>query len=206
MNTGNEGHWYDGLLTGVTGGAVLAFLVALLKFAERALPWLVRCKTELDVVNGITDTHPIYREMEMAIEQDGAMRVLMLAAHNGGSIPSPTTPFYTSAIHAAADSLEHRKRASAYQNIRVDAAYIEMLLEMHRRGFYRFDMTQNQGTMLREFYEAEGITDSLLVYLGVYGKQFVYMSFARFEGVFALEEITRLRIRANGIAQMINRG
>lgn len=205
MSHGHQGEWYDVLLTGLTGGAILTFLTVLLKTAERWLPFLVKRKQELDVVNGITDTHPVYRQMEEAIYVDGAQRVLMLSGHNGGHVPSPLTPFYTSAIHIAADTMEHRRHAGVYEHVTVDAAYINMLLTLMKEGSVRFTTDQNPNTLLHAWYQAEGVQDAFLIYLGVWKRSVIYMSFATYDDKpFTDEQLTKFALRANSIRNLIN--
>lgn len=206
MNLGHEGHWYDGLLTGVTGGAILAFAMGCLKLAEKALPFLIKRRVELDVVAGITDQSQAYMLMERAIKEDGARRVIMFTAHNCGHIPSKTKPFYVSAVHVVADTIEHRQRASAYKNLVVDSHYITMLERLFKDGIYHFRMgEESHDCVLHQFYSAEGVTDSIICYLGVWNNSMVYVSFTKFEGLFSTTELHNLKMRAVEIREELKR-
>ena len=203
MELGESKHWYDGLLTGVTGGAVLACIMALLKAAEKVVPFLIKKRVEFDVINGITDQSPIYVEMEKAVSNEGAHRVLMLAGHNGGHVPSVLTPFFVSAIHAAANTVKHRQRASLYKDIRVDSHYIKMLEVMIRDGSYRFTTATETPCILKEFYASEGVKDALLCHLGVWNKSLIYVSFSTFGELFTDNQITSLKLRAVAIREKL---
>lgn len=206
MNLGNEGHWYDGLLTGVTGGAVLAFGMGVLKLAEKAFPYFIKRRTELDVVSGITDQSQAFMLMERAIKDDGAERVVMFTAHNCGAVPDKTRPFYVSSAHVVANTIEHRQRASAYKDIIVDSHYIQMLDAMFRDGFYHFKLeTESRECVLHQFNTAEGVTDSMLCYLGVWNNSMVYVSFAKFSGLFTTTDIHNLKMRAIAIREELKR-
>ena len=192
--------WLDVALAG--GG-----FVALLKFIQWCLEKLISRKKKTTVLEGIKSLYRVYAAMEKSLGTRGGEaecgRVLLLSAHNSGGIPSPAVPFYTSAIHWAISAVKHRNAISGYTNIKVDGPYIKMLLEMQRDGMFHFDMTKNEGSMLHDFYTAEGVKDSYLFFVNVIGGQFVYMSFASFDGIFTRDQVTGFSITANEVQNLI---
>lgn len=192
---GNEGKWIEVLLT---SGFALAFL----KFLQWLLSHLFARKQKTDVLAGIQALHSVYLTMEKCLGPN-CQRVLLLAAHNSGGIPTASSPFYTSAIHWATTDVKQRKMLNSYTNLKVDGAYVAMLLELQSKGVHHFDMSRNEGSMLREIYEAEGIKDSVLVFIGIKNNQFLYMSFASFDGCFKQEDVTRFRLAANEVKNMV---
>lgn len=193
-------NWLDVALAG--GG-----FVALLKFIQWCLEKALSRKKKTTVLEGINSLYRVYAAMEKSLggPAGGAEcgRVLLLSAHNSGGIPSPAVPFYTSAIHWAISAVKHRQAISGYSNIKVDGAYIKMLLEMQRDGMFHFDMAKNEGSMLHDFYSAEGVKDSYLFFVGVVGGQFVYLSFASFDGILTRDQVTGFSITANEVQNLI---
>jgi hypothetical protein len=192
-----QGKWYDVILAG--GG-----FIALLKFAQWLLARLFDRRRKTRVIEGIEELSRFYSTMEQCLSASCG-RVLLLAAHNSGGVPTATAPFYTSAIHWATATPDQRRMISGYHNIKVDDAYIKMLLKIHTDGVYHFKMDENEGSMLRAFYEAEGVTDSVLVFLTIQKNQFLYMSFASFGQKFTPLEITRFRLTANTIKNLVEK-
>lgn len=192
---GNEGKWIEILLTS-------GFAIAFLKFIQWLLGRFFDRKQKTDVLSGIQALHGVYLAMEKCLDEH-CQRVLLLAAHNSGGIPSASSPFYTSAIYWATSNFEQRKMISSYTNLRVDGAYVAMLLEMQAKGFYHFDMSRNEGSLLREIYTAEGIKDSILVFVAIQKNQFLYMSFASFDKLFTPEEVTRFVLAGNEVRNMM---
>lgn len=200
--------WVEVILAG--GG-----FVALLKFAQWAIEKLLMQKRKVNVLDGIESLYHVYSAMEKSLgkgqsdhKQNAAScgRVLLLSAHNSGGIPSPAAPFYTSAIHWAISAVQHRKAISSYSNVKVDGQYIAMLLQMQKEGMFHFKMGENANTMLHDFYSAEGVTDSFLFYVGIINGQFVYMSFASFDGLFDREQVTGFKLTVNEVRNLIEGG
>ena len=82
MTTGNEGEhfsWGDLIVKSGTAAAILGLIVTSLKTLEKYIPTIIARKMRVDVLAGINELSPVYREMENAIQEDGAERVLMLA-------------------------------------------------------------------------------------------------------------------------------
>lgn len=181
--------------------------VASLKFIQWCLEKLLSRTKKTTVLEGINSLYRVYAAMEKSLGSRGGEaecgRVLLLSAHNSGGIPSPTVPFYTSAIHWAISAVKHRQAISNYTKVKVDGPYIKMLLELQRDGMYHFDMSKNEDTMLHDFYAAEGVKDSYLFFIGIIESQFVYLSFASFDGLFTRDQVTGFSITANEVQNLI---
>ena len=153
------------------------------------------------VARNIKALHNIYTSMERA-EDSGATRSIIFGAHNGGGKPRPGSPLYASALHWHVPNSKF-ERASAYQNVSLDAAYVNMLLEIQRTGFLRFDVGTMEPGLLRRYFEADGICDAVIVFLVTRDNTIFYMSFCRFEGKFTDNQITDLNLIAHSIATEI---
>lgn len=196
MTSDSQGQrWAEIILT--SGG-----FIALLKCVQAGLGYVLNRKQKLDVLAGVERLRDIYHRMEGALD-DKCQRVLLLSAHNSGGIPSPLTPFYTSAIHWATNDPAHRAALGSYSKIRVDSNCVQMLIALQQSGEFHFKMTENRGSMLWKFYEAEGVKDSYLCFVGIYQNNFIYMSFASFGAEFEDKEKTRMKLLANEIKNLL---
>lgn len=190
---------YDNLFKSLTGlGAGISAVAASWKW----LPALVVKIRARGMVAGLQRLHTVHNTMAGAVEC-GATRTVIFGGHNSGGIPRVGSPFYVSALHCHVEG-DRGSQIADYQSINVDAAYIELLLQVVSKGFTRFDCSSTAlPCMLLRFYRSEGVTDSLICYLGTTDGNLIYVSFARFEGCFTENEETRLRLIANQISQLI---
>lgn len=158
-------------------------------------------KTEREVVGGLRSLHAIYFAMER-IESHGADRIVIFGGHNSGGVPRAGSPFYCSALHwhIAADYIDC---IADYTEITVDSRYIAMLIHCERHGSYRFDPVAEEDGMLKRFYSAEGITDSVVFYLACHQNTFLYLSCCTHRGKFSDEQITSMKLHAGTIARAI---
>ena len=90
-----------------------------------------------------------------------------------------------------------------YAALPVDGAYIEMLNEIRQFGSYRFKASEERDCLLKSIYHQSGVSDSLLIYLGIFKKRIYYMSFARYDGEFNQDELTSLMLKGNIIKGII---
>lgn len=153
------------------------------------------------VARNIEALHRIYVSMERA-EDAGSTRTIIFGAHNSGGKPRPGSPFYTSALHWHVPDSKF-ERASAYQNVSVDATYVNMLLEIQRTGSLRFNVDTMDRGLLQRYYEAEGVCDAVIVFLTTRDNTLFYMSFCRFEGKFTDNQVTDLNLIAHAISTEI---
>lgn len=198
----------NGLLEGIAKvilaiGGVITGGVAFLKII---LPWAER---RSGTANGLDQLQVLHDTMRDAIKA-GAERVIVFYGHNSGGIPQPGSPFYATAVHWEKRDGYGKMHGKPEESIRdyaslpVDGACIEMLNTMRQHGCYRFTTSEeDEHSMLRKIYENTGVTDALLVYLGIFRKRIYYVSFAKYSKMFSEEEITALRLKANLIQAII---
>lgn len=185
-----------------TIGAVAASAASVLAFVRWLLPWAASRK-QSDVADGLRRLSQTYRAMS-DMRECGAQRVILWAAHNGGGVPRVGSPFYASAIHANVDR-KFKHIVQEYQQVSVDADYIEMLLGIYANGRHRFITEQSEPCLLRDLYKAEGVVDSALYYIGIRENQFLYLSVAKYDGLFNAGELARIGVHADGIRHFLGK-
>jgi hypothetical protein len=204
MEPGNK-ELLDGLakvilaLTGLAGG-----VVTLLKVV---IPW---AESRRGTANGLDQLQVLHDTMKSCHEH-GAERVIIFYGHNSGGIPKPGSPFYATAVHwekmNGFDKQYGRPEESIrdYAMLPVDGAYIEMLNEMRQSSHVRFTPSKTSNCLLKHIYEKNGMSEGILVFLGIYKKRIYYMSFAKYEKEFNDAEITALLLKANLIRGIISK-
>jgi len=165
---------------------------------------------------GMLSLHTVSDVIEKNFAPLGADRVILFSGHNCGGVPSPGKPYYVTAMQWYAANPEHMERMEAYRRIRVDPAYIKMLYciscptadEPNEPG-WRYD--RNNGLIvlktdemdrcqLKTYYEAEGVVESVIVFLGITDFNLYYMSIARHEGSYSEANISDILLQTNRIA------
>lgn len=150
-----------------------------------------------EVLKGLQQMHLIYRLMQEMVTDCGAERVLLLAGHNSGGVPRAHSPYWTTALHWALRRPSTAGMIKDYQNIAVDAEYIAMLLRCEAAGEIELE-TQNMPTcQLKDYYMAEGVTRSIVVFLGIKECKLLYLSAARYDDApYTLAQRAALRLKA----------
>jgi hypothetical protein len=183
-------------------GAVTAVTASLVAVGKWIAPWAAKRLMVQDVHRGIRLLNTLHETMESAIEAGAAHRIIIFSAHNSGGIPRPGAPFYASAIHWAIDRQWARnqgfadEKLSDYNHLELDHSYVAMLAQMLTAQERRFTTANEPHGLLKSIYEKTGVSDALLVYLGVHDKRMVYASFARYGGEFSEPDLTVIRLKA----------
>jgi hypothetical protein len=130
----------------------------------------------------------------------GSSRTILWAGHNGGGLPAGGSPFYTTAIHRVI-APGHIDVPGSYSKLLVDAPYVQMLVDTieHLGKAVHLVTEQMPSCQLRDYYEAEGVTASLVIGLGIKDAKFYYLSLARYEGDFEKRDATLCEQQANTV-------
>lgn len=180
-------------------GGGFASLFSVIRFV---IPWWESRRRRRSVVQGLQTLHAIYTQLERA-ESLGATRAIIFGGHNSGGLPRPGSPYYASALHWHVPDSKF-SRIADYQELPVDAAYIRMLLDIERLGYIRFDVSAAApDSLLKRLYTAERVVDSLVFFLCVTDSTFFYLTFASYSRRFTSDEITKLGLKAQIIANSI---
>lgn len=160
-------------------------------------------KKKVEVERGLRSVARIFSKME-ALTKHGADRVIVFAGHNNGGLPRITCGYWTSSVFSYFKP-KHRERMREFTNIPVDNEYIKMLLEAQRQPLVRLRTSEMTGSQLKSIYEAEGILDSIVVYLGIHEKRCFYMSVATYEKLFSDAEESNILVCCQNIKTMFDR-
>lgn len=168
---------------------------------------------------GMHSLHQVSETISTDFTKYGAERVILFSGHNCGGIPSPTKPYYVTAMQWHSSTEEDTFRIEDYRRIRIDPAYIKMLYtictpdapEPNEPGwiFERhsacvvLNPVEMQRCQIKTYYEAEGVSESLVIFLAISDFNLYYISVARYEGSFSDAEKAGIILAANKIAQEV---
>jgi len=110
------------------------------------------------------DISLIYEAMHDIVANTTINRVLILATHNGGHEIKPGTKLYGSVLYETVAQPFVSVKAS-YQNIPLDAAYVQVLVELLTNGSVGTVTDTMPKGVLKDLYEREGVKFSKLFYL-----------------------------------------
>jgi hypothetical protein len=166
------------------------------------LPFRREKSLNAKTVTGIHSISVLYRCMTSMLGV-GVDRVILFAGHNGGGVPSPLGVFYATAIHHVTTHGED-DIISGYSGLVVDGKYCEMLLAARNVEYIRMNTATMEPCKLKRLYEAEGVTDSILYFIGIKKAKCFYLTMANYGGEPPDEnQLTRLLIKAEQIARLI---
>lgn len=191
-------------------------MASIFGFVKWYLPWRRRSKTERKSVRELRAIQKIYSIMHECIVETAAERVIIFAGHDSGNLPKAGSPFFISSIYwkVRHDSCNHNvcidtqeldikthQDIADYKEVNADEHYIEMLLNIIEKGTTRIDVDSlPEDSILSSYYKMEGVTDSIVIYLGHNTNNLIYMSIATFaEGGFSQDDIVRAKLKALNI-------
>lgn len=180
--------------------AVLGFLRWLLPFFRNI--WARR--NESKIILSREKVQTIYNELTSLATDKLSTRSAVFVGHNCGGLPDSGRPFYTSILYYH-DAFPGEKdiELSRYTNVVVDQAYNTLILDIHENGYQVIKTKEMIPSQLKNYYEAEGVTESVVVFLKVKHKELFYMSMARYEeddiSDYTQAEVTEMLLRAGTI-------
>lgn len=119
----------------------------------------------------------ISKELNYLIENTNIQRALILKTHNGDGKPRFGRPLYVSAVYEVCrDPFEYQ--VNTYKMLKVDDPYLQLLLDIKEYQDSAFFVSSMKESMLRRFYEAEGVNWSYIYKIGADSTGMYYGSFA----------------------------
>lgn len=183
-------------------GGTAASIIALATYLFKSGLWkeLRMKRRSMDFVKGMESLQRIYTVMTR-IQTDFASRVIILSGHNSGGLPRVGSGFWVSALHWVAHHRNTVTNFGDYENISIDLQYITMLIESHKEGSVFLKVSEMPPSLLKSYYTAEGVSESLLVFLGVKDKSMFYMTIARYEDEkpFSTMDLARIKLACQPI-------
>jgi len=119
-------------------------------------------KKRSELINNLVASSEIYNCMETIKTETSTDRVLLLEVSNNGGKPKPGSKMFARAVDVkVAENREQNRRLKIlhnYEEVQVDDAYIDMVLEAERtQGPYVFDVEEHKDCLLRQIYYSEGV-------------------------------------------------
>jgi hypothetical protein len=168
-NSGVDPGLATALAAALSAGGALT--VALRAFAE----WLAR-KDQRAIDRAVAGNAEIIDILQELQDKIGAGRVLLVSTSNGGNIPEPGKPLYSTIQFEIKDRGLPPIRM-AFQNKLIDEAYSLMIRELHHKGEVVYDDIYAMSVgFLQELYELEGVVFAMIVSVKSTNNLFYFLS------------------------------
>jgi len=184
-----------------TGGSIVGVIGLATWFIKSGMWREIRLrKRSMDFVKGMEALQRIYLAMAR-IQSDYASRVIIFSGHDSGGLPRVGGGFWVSSLHSVEHPRNEVTNFGDYANISVDLQYINMLLEAQKEGSVFLRVAEMPDSLLKSYYMAEGVSESLIVFLGIREKSMFYMSIARYqeEAQFSTMDLARIKLSCQPI-------
>lgn len=132
---------------------------------KKAKKEIVEKEILLDSLKAINNMHQYMLDV---IDNTPADRFLILRGHDSGNVPNPMHPYYAQALwqKIKIDNKEsHEHLLRQYDDVKVDGAYVAMVVELITKGFVKLVVEEMPDSFLKRVYLAEGIKYSELYFL-----------------------------------------
>jgi len=125
--------------------------------------------------------HKIETRAKEVIKDSTVQRCLVLKLTNGGGEPLPGRQYYVTAMVGEVED-QHKRKHVNYNAVQVDASYIYIVTEARKNGrIFLLTESMETGTMLKSFYQEEGVKFSEVHYLRSTPDATYFMSFASYD-------------------------
>ena len=184
-----------------TGGSLLGVIgLATVFFKSGAWKDFKLHTRRVDFVKRMESLQRVYGRM-IDIQTDFTSRVLIFSGHDSGGLPRVGSPFWVTVLHWVAHPHNNAKKLSCYENVSVDLPYISMLVSSLKEGMVFLTTSEMPECLLKTHYQAEGVSQSLIIYLGIRDKSMFYMSVARYteDPPFATMDLARIKMACQPI-------
>ncbi len=195
-------------------GAVATLVSILFAYLKWYLPWRHKAKekgrrkretaAQETVMQGMARLNDAYSAMYGIVSATKASRVILFAGHNSGGIPNAGNPFYLSAVHwfFVAD---HRAKFVGYKNLAVDGHLVKALIDLRTDLLQSYVVAQMEACQLKDYLRLEGVEHCVLCYVGVFDRQFLFLSIANYDASqpFTQEDLTTFRLQSHNVAEAI---
>jgi hypothetical protein len=127
--------------------------------------------------------HEIETRVKEVIKDSTVQRCLVIKLTNGGGEPLPGRQYYATAMIGEVED-QHKRRPVSYNAIQVDSDYLSMVFETRKKGrVFLMTDTMPAGSMLKSFYQEEGVKFAETHYLASTPDATYFMSFATFDEI-----------------------
>lgn len=152
--------FWDELFAFIVGGGLTGLIAATREYLK-ARSKRARLETRAGLMEILKEAHEIQVALEGAREILGAVRVLLLYAHNGGGAIKASTPIFSSVISEAVRP-DCEPRMDKWHEQQLDGQYIELLRTLIESKATLIDVADMPPSKLRDVYETDNISFSLV--------------------------------------------
>lgn len=104
--------------------------------------------------------------MTDVVQNTPVERMLVLMGHDSGNIPNPKHPYFAKAIWQKVKDDQHDEHlVRKYDSVRVDFAYIEMMVKILTDGFVKIKVDEMPNCFLKTVYQGEGVKYSEVYFI-----------------------------------------
>lgn len=125
--------------------------------------------------NVFAKVHEVYSILNTLLADTEADRILILKTTNGGGKPKPSGSLYSSVIYEVYENPLESIRKN-WQKQKLDAAYINVLLEVDKHDYHWVNVSTMEDGMLKDLYTATGIKKGLAIKLAEKEHEYIYMA------------------------------
>lgn len=126
-------------------------------------------KQKENFVANLKDISLMNHFMEDVIKNTAADRFLILMGHDSGNIPNPKHPYFAKAmwqkVKNEGDDDDTTNLLRKFDSIRVDFAYINMIIEIMTKGCMKINVETMPNCFLKMMYQSENIKYSEVYFL-----------------------------------------
>jgi hypothetical protein len=155
----------------------------------------------------LSDIAGVYDAMQDMLYNTSIKRVLVLSTHNDGLEIKPGSKLYTSVLYELVQE-PFLSMKLKYQNIPLDAAYVQMLVQVLANGKVAANVANMKPGLLKDIYQIEGVGYSEIYYLAdSKRKKIWYMSIASEQDIsnFTPGENLTISTRVDQIQKLMKR-
>lgn len=173
---------------------------ALFKFIRWYLERKDRKNAE-EVVKGLQKVFEGFEHMEDMVDEE-IHRAMLFSGHNCGGIPRLNASFYVTALRAVDENSNIDWKD--YKHVEADHAYVKILRNVEADGIQLVRTKELPNCLLKEYYMAEGIQESVIMFLKILDRELIYVSAStRSEEGISDKTITKLKLKANLLSECL---
>lgn len=195
-------YWLEILLVVITTGLAATFWSDVKVFFH----WITHRKSRDRFLRYFDDVVSIQEILNQLIE-DGAQRVVLLRAHNGGDLPTVGKDLYCSTAFYAIDHDAYPHGIAKYSRYVLETDYIQMMRDLMSKDHLTIDISANEiGPQLKSIHTVEKIKHAELFKLGIVHDSFYYLSISTTKDEpFTREQQASFNYRVGVLRSLINK-
>ncbi len=169
-------------LIALIGAIVVGFRSVVMAYFDR---WVEKIKRQ-------RYTHGLNRLAEFLYAFDelcalkSVERYMLLEGKDSGGLPEPGKPYTVRCLRGQSKVPEKPNPFILYSfDILVDSHYCELLKRIVQDGQITLNSKEMPDGLLKGYYEAEGVSQAVICYVGIVEARLIFVSLAKYQGEFS---------------------